>query len=199
MDHIKLLSPVPRRNEQMYVPPDWPIANRRYLPEPKQETAVNFDTVLFRRRTRRCFLPLDDDQLSGLLWSTAKIQESRLESSGFSWTHRVTPSAGGRHPIQLVLVEIAHGNRLAELYDPLAHSLCELDLKDSKALHSFVQHAASIVGTDQGLCFCFVADVVRTSCKYRYSESLIWRDAGCLLATMHLVAENVYKKHPHPG
>ncbi len=189
MDVIDLPSPVPRQTELSCEPIQITTNGCRYLPKPDPTPSVGFDTVVLGRRTRRRFDTLRDDDLSRVLWYAAKIRESRPESSGFTWSHRGAPSAGGRHPIDLVLLDIANPTQEPERYDPVGHSLQKLKLANPASLQGFLEHASETVRTDRGTCICFVADTARTLSKYENGESLIWRDAGCLLATMHLIAE----------
>lgn len=103
------------------------------------------------------------------------------------WQHRASASAGGLHPIDLLLLLPERDEVL--LYDPLCHALGALALRDADALHSFRGDVAAILPGAEGAVLALVADPTRTGRAYNDSESLVWRDAGCLLATLHLCAE----------
>jgi hypothetical protein len=75
------------------------------------------------------------------------------------------------------------------LYDSLGHSLGQLALASRapyRRLHALVN---TLLPLGASVVVWFVADFGRTLARYRHGESLVWRDAGALLATMNLVAE----------
>lgn len=189
MEITELPSPELRETESLYKAPVYPIVGRRYLPKPECTPSTSFAEVFSRRRTRRSFGVSSESDISNLLWHASKILETRVEPSGFVWSHRGSPSAGGRHPISIVVLQLGATGQEPELYDPLGHCLCRLELEDARPLEAYAALIRSIIGTTQGTCLCYVADLARSATKYRHCESLVWRDAGCLLATMQLVAE----------
>jgi SagB-type dehydrogenase family enzyme len=188
MQRTDLKSPVPRRREVHYSEFEYKIKNRVYLPAPELESSPLFFETLARRETNREFAPLPLSALSSLLWYSAKCTASHVEQAGFRWTHRPAPSAGGRHPIDLIVTNQTPASEAIYLYDPVAHTLCELNLDEDQAVEALLQAIEESVPFGRSTVMLFVAQVGRTLSKYRYGESLIWRDSGCLLATIYLVA-----------
>ena len=128
MDHIELRSPQLRDFEEEYSPLAFSVVDRRYLSKPKVEPADAFAEVIKRRRSRRSFEELPEDTLSSILWFAAKVMESSSEQSGFMWSHRGAPSAGGRHPIHLLVGDLQNPNAGLAVYDAVGHVLCSIRL-----------------------------------------------------------------------
>ncbi|MBF6613961.1 MAG: nitroreductase family protein [Chloroflexi bacterium] len=140
------------------------------------------------RRSSRLFNQLPTERLSALLWWAARTRTGRREESGSVWQHRAAPSAGGRHPIDILVARITHQGRSLSLYDPIAHSLCDLDVTATQVTEFFAAVDA-VLPMQEATLLWFVAQPGRTTSKYKYAESLIWRDSGALLAVVSLVAE----------
>jgi SagB-type dehydrogenase family enzyme len=155
-----------------------------YLPRPTISMGRSFIEVLEGRRSRRLFGRLSAQRLSLLLWYAARTRASHQESSGFLWQHRPAPSAGGRHPVDILVA----GQRETALYDPISHSLHPLHNGDLIA-DGLVSLTNEVVPVQQATILWFVAQPARTASKYANAESLIWRDAGALLTVISLVAE----------
>ncbi|WP_235942100.1 nitroreductase family protein [Pontibacter fetidus] len=129
------------------------------------------------------------ENIGDLLWFTSKVMEVEMLESGFLWTHRPTPSAGGRHPIDiLVSLPSEFGSRSFCVYNPLDHSLNELEV-DASDLNALIEHTDNILTIGNATILWFVAHSYRTSSKYENSESLVWRDAGALLYCHQLVSQ----------
>lgn len=102
-------------------------------------------------------------------------------------THRPMHSAGGLHPVEIALVT---GNRrhrifrlnaneavLELLYSDQPETLSKLDAKISEVFpHAECDYLV------------MVADSTALDAFYTNAESLLWRDAGALMATLHLCA-----------
>ena len=188
MRRTDLKSPVPRISETPYSEFEHKVINRTYLPVPEIESSPPFLKVVGLRETSREFAPMAIAELSCLLWFSGKVTASREEQSGFRWTHRPTPSAGGRHPIDLILTNQAPKRDAFFLYDPFAHALCELSIDDERASEELLQAIEEVVPFGRSTVMLFAAQFGRTLSKYRHGESLVWRDSGCLQTTIHLVA-----------
>lgn len=97
-----------------------------------------------------------------------------------------TPSSGGLQAIHV----IALSNNLdaPRLYDPLTHSWLHLkvDVGDVQRRNDSIN---SSLGVGIGTTLRFIGDSEKISAAYINGESLIFRDAGCLLATIGLCAE----------
>lgn len=186
MERINLNSPVPRKSELRYFEFPYKITAKKYLPKPAAPSNIPFFKVLLSRNSRRNLGHLTNDVLSELLWYSAKTFSVRKRESGYLWQHRSSPSAGGCHPIDLLL--FSRQSSKVKIYDSLAHSLCEIRVEPS-LLESFIEFISEIVPVEEATIIMFAAQFDRTLSKYEYGESLVWRDAGTLLATISLVAE----------
>jgi len=100
------------------------------------------------------------------------------------------PSAGGRHPIDILVIEQPQQPALA-VYDASAHAVCDLEVTNVEYLHYLVREVNEITMNEDGAILLFVANFNRTMAKYQDGESLVWRDSGALLATCYLVSEGL--------
>lgn len=189
MDYIRLASPEPRDEVQPHSEFQYQFAGDPiYLATPSTAIERPFVDVLEGRQSMRSFGQLPFESLSTLLWYSAHTYSSRREVSGFLWQHRAAPSAGGRHPIDILVVDCSTSARIALLYDPVSHSMRPLSegKRVGQGLYCLVDE---IVAVQQATMLWFVAQPARTVSKYLNAESLVWRDVGALLAVIVLVAE----------
>ena len=183
-----LKTPKPRARELPYHEFDFPIVTVHRLPTPTEFSDIGFlDTMTNRRSERKFGRPLEDAELSSLLWLSCRTIMSHREPSRFSWEHRVTPSAGGRHPIHLLVLRRRARRTLFELYIPQDHSLARLSCSDIP-LQQLLKQCDQLMNIRHATVIFFAAEIARTSSKYLNPESLIWRDAGALVATLNLAA-----------
>lgn len=188
---VDLGSPVPRALTEPYTEFSYIIERKHYLPRPGGITKANVFEILLRRRSRRLFGRVSVNQLSELLWYTSKVLDDRFEANR-RWQHRPTPSAGGCHPIDILLVEqdIPTAASL-QLYDPIAHALCKLCLFDVESFVHLLSMIEQAIPHGHGSIVLFAAQFGRTLSRYEQGDSLVWRDAGALLASIGLVAEGL--------
>lgn len=123
--------------------------------------------------------PTSRARLGTFLWHAARTRAARSGKE-----HRAAASAGGLHPIETVLVG---DDNVPELYDPRRHALYALRA-DAVVLGEAVQECRAVIPSARGVLLLFGAHAARTGAAYANPESLHWRDAGCVLATFHLVA-----------
>jgi len=76
----------------------------------------------------------------------------------------------------------------AFVYDALHHSLCRLDEADPVELADACAEIQAIVPDARGALVLLAGYGARTDSAYVHGKSLLWRDAGCLLAVLQLVA-----------
>lgn len=159
-----------------------------YLPQIHKIKPIDFFEVLNKRKSERIFKKIFLHQLSGLLWYAAKAKKIFLSEYGTILSHRAAPSAGAIHPIDIFIsLPETIENRKLYYYDPYTHKLGKLVFK-TRSLHSFFKNINDCLVADQATIIWFAAHLARTSVKYKNSESLVWRDAGSLIATIQLVA-----------
>jgi hypothetical protein len=123
---------------------------------------------------------LAQDRLAELLWHGARTRDVRG-----AWQHRAAASAGGIHPLHLLI--FSRGSREALLYDPLRHCAHELDTV-AQALVDAVDQSMILDDAGDATLLLLAAEVNRAAAAYEDPLSLVWRDAGCLIATLQLVA-----------
>lgn len=183
--------PRPRVQEAPYE--EWGYKGRvfAYLPVPQDLPDTPLIDVVRRRRSRREFGSLSREVLSTVLWFSAKTRSSAVPGSP-RWEHRGTPSAGGRHPIDIIISNWPVGSEVLLRYDPYAHCLLQLESNLPKVVHALNQEAMSAIGdATLGTVLWHAAQPARTTSRYENGESLIWRDAGALISTTALLADVV--------
>lgn len=148
---------------------------------------VRFDRVSEMRKSRRTFKPITIQQISDVLWYTAKVKSTFQQEDGYILTHRGTPSAGARHPIDIMISnQILLGHGFLYYYNSLEHSLNQLANLYGD-VPAFLGHINEIVDIADATIIWFVAHASRTNMKYEHAESLIWRDAGALINNIQMV------------
>jgi SagB-type dehydrogenase family enzyme len=187
MNRIDLLNPQPRKSPANFARFSYKVISKNYLPFPVQLGSKDFFSVLESRRTRRSFAPLSDMQLSNLLWYCGKVRETGSLSNGLPIQHRCPPSAGGIHPIDILLFETKAPRPV--LYDGVAHALCELGGTRVGLVKRLLTRVNRLVPVQDSKVVWFVAEFDRTLSRYKRGESLVWRDAGTLLGMVCLTAE----------
>ncbi len=76
----------------------------------------------------------------------------------------------------------------AHLYDAMRHALMEL-VVSPESVTELREQVRAILPAAEGAIALMVGDHRFTATAYANPESLVWRDAGCLLATLHICAE----------
>lgn len=187
-------------------PPDDPPSARHQHPEagsaialPRRATGESLPlaAVLARRQSLRSYAasPLPIDTLGAFLAEACAVR-SLIGSAVKQTTHRSSPSAGARHSLE-VYVLASHVSGLAAgayHYDPFEHALAMLapwDQRLEQIQDQFVCRPAMLSAAPQAVLY-LTSVVRRVAWKYpSRTLSLIYRDAGCLLQTMYLVATDL--------
>ncbi len=194
MDIIDLGSPEPRRPVIPFKEFDYPFSKTQYLPVPKDNNKADLFETLVSRSTNREFAPTESEEISTLLWYSSKISETKDLGTGHIWQHRPTPSAGGRHPIDLMILS-RNNNYEAGIYDPRAHAIAHLDTHETTPLKEFSCFLDENFKAQGATIIWFVAQPQKTTSAYNNATSLIYRDVGALEATIGLVAEGLNLNH----
>jgi SagB-type dehydrogenase family enzyme len=179
-------NPLPRTTEKKGISFEYPIQSTFKLPASISAIPARFDEVISKRRSTRNFSGITLQQLSDILWYTAKVKKTFVQDNGYILTHRGTPSAGARHPIDIVIYNPKiFNNEHFYYYNPFEHSLNQLTNPNTQPL---TQHINQIVPIGDGTLIWFVVHQQRTAAKYDHPESLIMRDSGALLNSIQLTA-----------
>lgn len=183
-----MTNPLPQRSEKKVLPFPYPITATRKLKSPKNLPSVDFFKTIKERRSIRIFKKIKEEDLSNLLWASSKIQSINLQDNGYVLTQRPTPSAGARHPIDLVIsCPTMASNETLFYYNPIEHSLNELDL-NKRISESLYKHGQEVLPAGSEVTMVWlVTHKNRTNAKYRNADSLVWRDAGAVLYCIQIV------------
>lgn len=189
MEHIKLKSAFRRSLERK--PSEYRYKSRSiiYLKKPEMIHQCDFFHVLESRKSRRDGDLISEDDIAHLLYYCARVKHTEIEDSGFLWQHRPVPSAGGRHPIDIILFNYRGDDSNIYLYEPFSHSLACLEDINNASLNRFIALVNDVLKVGNATILWFVGQFDRTMSKYLDSECLVWLDAGILMGTVYLVAE----------
>lgn len=188
MKCIMDINPTPKDQEDDVNSFYYPIGATMRLSKPEKPQPVNFWDVVINRRTRRTFSLLTLQEISDILWYSAKVQNIAVQDNGYILTYRPSSSAGARHPIDiLVMSPILEDFKSCYYYNPFEHSLNKLTIAED-ITSQFISHISPTIQVQHGTILWFVAHVQRTTAKYKNAESLIWRDAGALIHSIQIAS-----------
>jgi SagB-type dehydrogenase family enzyme len=150
-----------------------------------------FEEVLASRQSDRRFQHLELGDLATLLYHGSRIRGWHESDDGYQMTSRPSPSAGGRHPYELMVAidDVAGVTDGLWLFDAARCSLIrrEVDAARLQAALSAVNRAAGLTSNAPATLFV-VAYFQRTLARYPCGSTLVWRDMGAVATTLHLVA-----------
>lgn len=160
-----------------------PLARWVELPRSIQRPAIDFFDVLEQRRS--CLGgAVPAELLSSVLWHSTLLRGRRPGRFGIDRESRAAPSAGGLHPIRLMVLPLEDVDHQG-LYDDREHALAPFD---DPVLALNRVSIAEILQASSGTTLQFAADRALVEACYDNAASLLWRDAGALAATICLVA-----------
>jgi SagB-type dehydrogenase family enzyme len=179
-------NPQPRTTEEKVASFEYPVQYTFKLPAAISAIPTRFDEIISKRKSTRDFSGITLQQLSDILWYTAKVKKTFVQDNGYILTHRGTPSAGARHPIDMLIInEELFNTNLPHYYNPFEHSLNRLGVPQ-QTVKNFITHVDEVVPKTNATLIWFIAHPKRTAAKYENPESLIWRDAGALINSIQL-------------
>lgn len=147
----------------------------------------SFHDVLSNRRSALCG-PVKWSDIADLLWHAAAhkgFADKGRAGLPIAWS--ASPSSGGLQSIGIVC--IPDDGSPVKLYDPTKHAFIVLP-SDSRAICARNSAAvAAVLGSVRGCTLRMVGDWSKLSAAYENAETLLYRDAGCLTATLCLCAE----------
>lgn len=180
--------PIPKNQPDKFEPFVYPVKNKRILERTFVKNDKEFLDVIFSRRSSRKFSGISLNQLSQLLYLSTKIQSLKVDELGYILTNRTTPSAGARHPVDLLVsIDNPKGNRILSYYNPIDHSLNDLSLQKNE-LQNFFEVISKNLSINKACIIWFSIQVAKTESKYKNPESLYWKDTGALLYCIQLIA-----------
>lgn len=185
--------PRPRSISGPYTAIAWPQCDDRIVfVEP---IADSFDALsaasCFGRRTCRTFLTMDRgewvERLGAMLALVGRVQDIGHDELGFHLTRRGAPSAGAIHPIHIVL-NLPY-EQIWRRYCPMSHSL--ISLRSQLTPTEVRTSARELLDAPRAALVQFIAEPGMTASKYDDGQSLVWRDAGALQASICFAAQVV--------
>lgn len=180
------------RTEPLAFEPYWyDIGEEIILPKVDNDAlGIDFLEVLSGRRSIKSLGDCSLELLSRILYMAVKPYMIELDDYGVIVSRSAAPSAGGRHPIDVLVGLKDDGERRLYLYQPLKHTLRRLMVpKDLQ--QSFFKDVEETLPLGESILLWFAVQYMRTASKYTEHESLVWRDVGAQLCCMQQVAKYV--------
>lgn len=122
--------------------------------------------------------------------AAATTIRSVAEGDLFARSKRTAPSAGALHPISVVIVRPGPP-ALPLRVDPASPGFQALSVVNRTAMCNQMRHLNAVVPSGQPTYIVLLGDIRLVEAAYVNPNSLLWRDAGALLATLHLCAANL--------
>jgi hypothetical protein len=176
--------PAPRQQARPCNVIAWPERGRFDLSSEAGPCEPEVERLLRSRRTDRTIGSLSVDQLGPWFELSCRAQEVHSSNYGFDLSLRPSPSAGAIHPIHLILA--LPGVAPFMRYDAIDHVLVETPTQlVASEVHRAMQ---GVLPAPDATLVLLAAEVGKTAAKYEHPASLVWRDAGALLAVLGLSA-----------
>lgn len=178
--------PRPRASKGDWKPFEPAIVVAHSFARPIPDTTQSFSAVLEGRRSR-LGSAVTWEQIADLLWFAVGARGREDEGrAGLPVRWSATPSAGGLGCVHLVCIGET-GSR-PRLYDPIEHRLIEIEAAGEAVARLNREEVECLLGRASGCTIRLVADWSKLSAAYENAESLMFRDAGALAATLMLCA-----------
>lgn len=180
-----------RERHLAYVPFVYPSLETITLPRVTSSKRQNdFLDVLRERRSVKQLGGCAIEKLSEILFHAVKPYTICKDDYDMTVYRSASPSAGGRHPIDILVGLPEKDSRRLFIYEPLSHSLRRLDVPIDLQREFFDDINKTLPLGDSVLIW-FSIQYMRTASKYNDYESLIWRDAGAQLCCLQQVTKYV--------
>lgn len=195
MEIIELKPPYPLAKPRTLPLFDFQISGMLPIPKPMARKWQPLDKLLNSRQSRRDFKsPITLRQLGDLLWYSSRTRRTARIAGNTLWASKPTPSGGGCHPVQILVLRAPVLEDKLLIYDSDHHVFGVRELSNPKLIQKCLREVDMCLEVHNGTIIWFVADLARSGARYRNPESLAWRDSGALLATFGLVAEGMKLK-----
>ena len=184
---INLGNPSPKSAPSVY-PSRIKFGFSRFI-ELEAPRALNakFSEVLEARRSADSLIAADLDDVSSVLAHSCRPRCATNSSARRMWESRPSPSAGGTHSIDLLLLNLSQFPDAVWQYDPWSHGIGEISLFGPTHARRLIKIALDVFDQPEAVVVWFVGQPHILSAFYENPESLLWRDAGALLSTLYLV------------
>lgn len=147
-----------------------------------------FLEIFSERRSVKALGSCPLNVLSQILFLAVKPYSIGIDDYGVTVYRSAAPSAGGRHPIDVLVGLKEDGERWLYLYQPLKHTLRKL-LVCPELQKAFFESVEETLPFGESVLLWFSLQYMRTASKYTDYESLLWRDVGAQLCCLQQVAK----------
>lgn len=187
--------PEPRTVQLALKPLEWPVARRIGLPNLVPPQPGPFAEIVATRRSSRSIrrAPLREI-VNFISFSTNARFQRRTPSSRAS---RPAHSAGGLHPVDVILVS-GIGRRRVYRFDAEHGMLERLHVSEEVRLQELNVRMAKLFPDADCDYLVLLADRALVEANYTWPDTLVWRDAGALMQTLHFCA-SAYRLAFCPG
>ncbi|SRX76389.1 nitroreductase family protein [Aequorivita antarctica] len=180
-------NPKPKNSNDEFHPFKYPFSTKTKLNRDFKAREGDFLDVLLTRRSSQKLGYIALEGIAELLYFTNKIHSISIDDSRFLISKRTVPSAGGRHPVDILVSMPSESARFLQYYNPIDHSLSELSISKDKQKSFFMEVNENLPIADCCLIW-FSIQTKKTQSKYENAESLYWRDAGALIYCIQIVS-----------
>lgn len=179
--------PKPRSVPSVWSPYHFAVMTTEVLRRPGSASSRSFADVIAKRRSA-VGDPVDLNSVAELLWYAVGWKGyASCGRAGLPIAWATSPSSGGLQSINIIC--IAEDGAAPRLYDPVNHAFLVLRA-DNEPVHAENRQAVlSVTGLYRGCTLRLVSDRSKISAAYDNVDSLVFRDAGAVLATLCLCAE----------
>lgn len=170
-----------------------PLAGPSVVVGPIAQADEGIGPLLRQRRSVRELRPCNLADLSTLLFNGARVLDEWRDDQGINVSHRPHPSAGGRHPLSILVLagEVEGLAPGAWAFDPSLCVLTNASWDPDRIDAVLIAASNALDGLRPPALLLAVAEPERTLSRYPAGTAHLWRDAGALLATLHLLAASL--------
>lgn len=154
------------------------------------EQHMDFLEIFSERRSVKELGACSLDALSKILHYAVKPYCIGIDDYGVTVYRSAAPSAGGRHPIDILVGIKENSGRNLYLYHSLGHSLKRLAITD-ESQNAFFKDVEQTLSFGESILLWFSVQYMRTASKYTDYMSLVWRDVGAQLCCLQQAAKYV--------
>lgn len=183
-------NPSPKKVNDRFDPFIYPLGSKTKLKRDFKKREGSFIDILSSRRSSRDLSAVLIEEVSEMLYFTSRIQSIDIDDYGFLISKRTVPSAGGRHPIDILVSTPSKDGPVLNYYNPIEHSLSELLISEVKQ-KSFFEEVNKNIPIKNSCLIWFSIQINKTKSKYDNAESLYWKDAGAYLYCIQLVSNYI--------
>lgn len=178
-------NPLPKVAPRPHLPIDWPVSRTVALWPPVPPPVADFAAVMGARKSLRRILRSSLRETVNFLAFACAPRSTWGNNNKRS--SRPSHSAGALHPVEVLLVAGPRRDRVFRV-DPLRNVLQSLQTPWAAPLRSLDASLSAMLPEARCDYLVLLADPAVTDACYFDPQSLMWRDAGALMQTLHFCA-----------